>query len=60
MITMVIRWYTRKPDFSPDWNEFHQGKIKGTSPDDCMKQYRKMQNNHDLAKYTRLEIIGIY
>lgn len=59
-IHMLVQWYERKPDFSPDYDNEHHGTIIGDSPDDCMKQYRQLSDNHDLAKYTKTEIIMIY
>ena len=58
-ITLLIRWYDRRPNFLPDYESPHFGRIKGT-PDECMKQYRELQSSHDLSKYSATEIIGVY
>lgn len=59
-IHMLIRWYERKPDFSPDYSREHHGTIIGETPDECMKQYRELSWNHDCVKYTQTEIEMIY
>jgi hypothetical protein len=61
MITLLIRWYDRKTDdFTPDYDSPHTGRIKGATPDECMFLYRQWCLEHDLARYTRSEIIEIY
>ena len=59
-ITMLVSWYDRKPDFQPDYDKVHYGRIKGKTPEECMKKYRELSWNHDVVTYTKTEIIGIY
>lgn len=60
MIHMFIQWYERKPDFSPDYDKEHHGNIAGKTPAECMAQLNALRRNHDVAKYTALEIAYIY
>ena len=58
-IHMLVQWYERKPDFSPDYDKEHHRTFIGT-PDECMEQYRAFSYNHDCAKYTITEIVMIW
>ena len=58
-MAMYVVWYDRKPDFTADYSAAHRGTIHGETASEIMAQFRSMQNNHDLAKFTRLEIVGI-
>lgn len=57
---MVIQWYERNSDFSPNYDKKHHGTFFGPCADDCMDQYIKWRRDHDLAKYTPTEIVYIY
>lgn len=58
-MVMYIVWYDRKPDFTADFDGRHTGSIRGETPGEIMAQFRTLSNGHDLARFTRLEIIGI-
>lgn len=58
-MTMHIVWYDRNEDFTPNYSNPHRGTIRGESAAEIMRQYRELSNNHNLAKYTRTEIVGI-
>lgn len=59
MLVMYLLWYDRNEDFTPNYSKDHTGTIRGNNADDVMSQLRTLRNNHDLAKYTRIEITGI-
>ena len=56
---MFVMWFDRNEDFTPNYSASHHGTIKGNNAAEIMSQFRTLQNNHDLAQFTRLEIIGI-
>lgn len=58
-MAMYVVWYDRNADFTPNYTNSHRGTIRGESAAEIMAQFRNISNNHDLAKYTRLEIVGI-
>lgn len=60
MIHMHIVWYDRKPDFTPNYDADHHGTVAGATPQECMRQFFELRSNHDLAKYTCMEISFIY
>ena len=60
MISLYCVWYGRHEDMSPDYSDAHHGTIHGKTPSDCMSQLRVFQENHDLSKYTHIEIILVY
>jgi len=45
---------------TPNYDDKHHGLFRGETPDDCMEQLRAFRENHDLSKYTRIEIIMIF
>lgn len=57
-ITVTLEWCDRKPDWEPDWNVRHHKKVHGT-PEECMAQIRTFKDNHDVVKYTPVDIIDI-
>ena len=59
-IGMHVVWYERNKDFSPDYTKEHHGNIYGVDPQDCMHQLRVLVGDHDLNKYTRIEIQYIF
>lgn len=59
-IKMLVMWYGRHDDFTPKYDDDHHGSFYGETPEEIMTQFRDYQNNHDLNKYTPLEIVGIY
>ncbi len=59
-IHLYVQWYDRKPDFQPDYDKEHHGTIIGDTPDECMNKLKALKENHDLAKYTRMEIMYIF
>ena len=60
MINMYIVWYERRRDFTADYDREHHGTITGRTPGECMRIFHEIARNHDLARYTRLEISYIY
>jgi len=60
-IEMKIMWFDRKQDdFKPDYNNVHFALVTGNNPQECMREFRKLSDNHDLVRYTRMEILEIY
>ena len=59
-INMFVTRYDRKPNFEPDYEKEHHGTITGNSPAECMSKLNAIKESHDLAKYTRIEIVSIY
>ena len=59
-IHMFIQWWERKPDFSPDYYKEHHGTIDGETPGECMQKFNAFRENHDIAKYTPMQILYIY
>ena len=61
MIHMVIVWWDHKPgSFEPDYDRKYTVTIVEATPADCMAQYRLIQDNHDLVKFTPTQILMIY
>lgn len=56
---MHVVWYDRNEDFSANYNMVHRGTFRGITCAEIMSAFRTFSNNHNLAKYTRLEIVGI-
>ena len=52
---MYLLWYDRNEDFSADYNAPHAMTLEG-SADETMAQFNAIRANHDLVKYTRMEI----
>lgn len=59
-LTLLICWYDRRPNGEPDYDRKHTGRIRGATPGECMHKYFELSNNHDLSRFTRTEIIGVY
>lgn len=60
MISLFVQWYDRKEDMTPDYDHVHYTNIHGENPADCMYQLRVIKDNHDLARFTRIEIVSVY
>ena len=61
MITgIAVRWYGRKPDFTPDYDDEHHGTLTGETPEEIMGLLREWQRQQDLSKFTPVEIVGIF
>lgn len=60
MIHLLIRWYGRKPDGQPDYEDEHHGTIVGDTAELCSQQLKRLREDHDLSRYTRMEIAEIY
>lgn len=60
MISLYCEWYGRHEDMTPNYDEKHHGNIHGETPADCMAKLEAFRENHDLSKYTRVEIIKVY
>ena len=58
-LRMLVMWYERKEDFSPDYTKDHTIVFKGNTPYECMDQFHELQKNQDLYKYTMPEIVSI-
>ena len=59
-MTVYIQWWDRNDDFTPNYfNEAHHGNIHGANAAECMAQIRNLKYNHDLIKYTAIEIVEI-
>ena len=59
-MSMILIWYGRNEDFSANFDEPHKELIYGNSCAELMGQYRGMCYNHDCAKYTPVDIVGVY
>lgn len=59
-MTIIIKWYERNVDFSANYNKEHHGTIVGDGASDVWRKFIEHGNTHDLSKYTRREIIGMY
>ena len=60
IINMFVTWYDRKPNFDPDYEKEHHRTITGNNPAECMSKLNAIRKDHDLAKYTRIEIVSIF
>lgn len=58
-MTVFIQWYGRNEDFTANYNDEHHGNVHGANANECMSQIRALKNNHDVAKYTPIEIVEI-
>lgn len=59
-IQMEVIWFDRGADFKPDYTKPHHGSFCGETPAEIMAQYHAYEQNHDLEKFSRLEIVGIF
>ena len=60
-MTIRIQWFDRnQDDYSPNYSNMHTGTISGKDADDVWKKFCEYRRNHNLAKYTRGEIIGMW
>lgn len=60
MLHLFIRWYERKPDWTPDYDKEHHGTVVGNTPDECMAKLNQLRESHDLNRYTRMEIEYVF
>lgn len=55
-----LSWYDRREiDGTTIFATEHHGTVIGKNADDCMHQIIQLRYNHDLAKYTPIEIVYI-
>ena len=59
-MTILVRWYERKADFTADTTKEHHGTITGESATECWRKFTEHGYNHDLNRYTRREICGMW
>ena len=59
-MTIMIRFYDRLPNFTPDYNREHHGTIQGTTASEVWRKFTEWKRNFDLARYTIPEIFGMY
>jgi len=61
IIHMVIIWYDINPETcDPIYSKDHFGTVIGKTPKECMDQFFELEKNHDLSKFSRMQIAGIY
>lgn len=60
MLHLCLMWFGRNPDYAPDYSEIHRETISGKTPAECMAKLLSMKDNHDLSKFTPIEIYFIY
>lgn len=58
-MTITVQWYERKPDFKPDYDKVHVAHVHGDKAADCMEQINIYRQNHDLYRFTPLEIVHV-
>lgn len=57
---ITIRYYRRnQEDFSADYSQEHNICFTGYSAKSCMNQYVHYRKDHDLAKFTKTEIVNV-
>lgn len=61
IIHMIIVWYdinyeTRDPFYSKQ----HSVTVVGETPRECMEKFYELEKTHDLSKFSRMQIAGIY
>lgn len=59
-IQMLVRWYDRNRDLTPNYDAEHHGSFFGETPAEIMAQLNAFKDRHDLNEYTQIEIVGIY
>ena len=55
-----IRCWERKENFDPDYTKPVYDTINGRNAYECMAKYGAMMMDHDVMKFTCLEIIYVY
>ena len=59
-MTITARYWERKSGtFDPDYNKRYTHLFSGKSAADCMEQYRRFSDCHDVVRYTSAEIIDV-
>ncbi len=58
-MTITVRYWRRKANFEPDYNNQFEKKFIGCTARECMRQIHDYSYHHDLAKYTEPEIINV-
>lgn len=53
-MAMLIYWWER------GFGIEHHGTIRGKTIEECWRNFENFKENHDLSKYTPLEIVYIY
>lgn len=58
---VVLHWYGRCADgVDVNYCDEHHGTVRGQTANECMAQIRELRFNHDISKYTPIEIKFIY
>ena len=55
-----LMWFGRNSDYSQDYSTVYKKSITGNNAKDCMKQLMELRYNHDISRYTPIELIFIY
>ena len=58
-MTITLSYYKRKEDFKPDYSCKYLKKFSGDTAGECMRQVEEFKYTHNLAEYTRTEIINV-
>lgn len=58
-IQLIVAWYGRDDHGRSDYDNRYIKYITGKTPEDCMAEYMDLCLNHDIAKYTRTEIVDV-
>ena len=56
---ITVRYWRRKGNFEPDFNQRIEKTFEGKSAMDCMRQLDHYKDYHNLAEWTEPEIINV-
>ena len=60
MIHLIVYWYERTADKSPDYNKLHTVVIEGETAKECDNKFRQLRETTELNKYTIPQIAGLF
>lgn len=58
-MTITVRFWRRKRDLEPDYNNKIEKQFQGENAAICMEKIMRFRENQNIAKYTRAEIINV-
>lgn len=55
-----LKWWENDKNLKPNYDRKHTHSVFGKTAKECMAQIFDMRMNHDVAKYTPIEIVAVY
>lgn len=60
MVCADLIWFDRKEDFNADYDHKHEMTITGKTATEVGAKLKTLRYNHDIAKYTLINVVDIY